>query len=96
MFNLEGHCALITGAGQGVGAQIARVLAEQGATVLVNDLFQDRADAVVEDIRKAGGNAAALIADVTNLEVLTAEIKRVTGELECEVDILFVEYYQYR
>jgi 3-oxoacyl-[acyl-carrier protein] reductase len=88
MFNLEGHCALITGAGQGVGAQIARVLAEQGATVLVNDLFQDRADAVVEDIRKAGGKAAALIADVTNLEVLTAEIKRVTGELECEVDIL--------
>jgi NAD(P)-dependent dehydrogenase (short-subunit alcohol dehydrogenase family) len=88
MFNLEGHCALVTGAGQGVGAQIAKVLAEHGATVLVNDLFHERADVVVEEIRNAGGTAAALIADITNLESLIEQIKKVTGVLGCEVDIL--------
>ena len=88
MFNLEGRCALITGAGQGVGAQIARVLAEQGATVLVNDLFQDRAEVVVDEIRRSGGKAASLVADITKLEVLKEQIERVSSELGCQIDIL--------
>ena len=88
MFNLDGHCALVTGAGQGVGAQIARVLASQGATVLVNDLFQDRADAIVEEICASGGKAAVLIADITKLDALKEQIDRVTSELGCHIDIL--------
>ena len=54
MFDLTGRVALVTGAGQGVGAGIARMLARQGAAVAVNDLHGERADATVANIRDAG------------------------------------------
>lgn len=43
IFQLQGQTALITGAGRGMGVGIAKTLGEQGATVLINDLFPDRA-----------------------------------------------------
>ena len=45
MFELTGKTALVTGGGQGVGAGIAQVLVNAGATVYVNDLHRDRAEA---------------------------------------------------
>jgi NAD(P)-dependent dehydrogenase (short-subunit alcohol dehydrogenase family) len=66
---LGGRTALVTGAGQGVGAGIARALAEQGADVIVNDLFADRAEAVAAGI---GGSARALPFDVTDLAAVQA------------------------
>jgi 2-hydroxycyclohexanecarboxyl-CoA dehydrogenase len=64
---------VVTGAGQGVGREIAIQLAAHGAgTVIVNDLFADRADAVVEEIRRAGGSAQALVADVTDPAAVAA------------------------
>ncbi len=71
MGDLSGRTALITGAGQNVGAQIARVLAARGARVGVNDLFADRAERVVEEIRAAGGEAEPVVADVTDLAAVT-------------------------
>jgi NAD(P)-dependent dehydrogenase (short-subunit alcohol dehydrogenase family) len=68
---LDGRSALITGAGQNVGAETARVLAARGARVIVNDLFADRADSVVEQIRSAGGQAQSAICDVTDLDAVT-------------------------
>jgi NAD(P)-dependent dehydrogenase (short-subunit alcohol dehydrogenase family) len=64
---LDGRVALVTGAGQGVGAGIARVLAERGAEVVVNDLFAERAEAVA---REVGGRAVAF--DVTDLDAVRA------------------------
>jgi NAD(P)-dependent dehydrogenase (short-subunit alcohol dehydrogenase family) len=51
--------ALITGAGSGIGAEIARELAAEGASVVVTDINKDAADAVVSQIRDAGGTAEA-------------------------------------
>jgi len=67
MSSPAGKVALVTGAGQGVGAGIARVLADQGASVVVNDLFAERAEAVANTI---GGRALAF--DVTDLAAVRA------------------------
>ena len=51
LFDLGGRTALITGGGQGVGARIATRFAEHGAgTVVVNDLFEERAEATCAEI----------------------------------------------
>jgi 2-hydroxycyclohexanecarboxyl-CoA dehydrogenase len=64
MFDLSGKVALVTGAGQGMGAGVAAALASHGAAVGVNDLFEDRAAATVHAIVSAGGRAMAAVADV--------------------------------
>ena len=56
--------ALVTGAGQGVGRGIARMLAAQGTAVAINDLYESRANKVAEEIRSEGGQALACPADV--------------------------------
>jgi len=73
---LTGRRALITGAGQNVGAGIARVLAARGALIGVNDVFPDRAERVVEEIRAAGGVAEPVVADVTDLAAVTEAFGR--------------------
>lgn len=65
-FELTGRQALITGAGQGVGAGVAEELAAHGVTVAVNDLHAERADAVVQRITDVGGRATAAVFDVTD------------------------------
>lgn len=65
---LQGKSVVITGAGQGLGAAYARLAAEQGALVVVNDINSVAAEAVVEDIRKAGGEACANHADISSWE----------------------------
>lgn len=64
--HLKGKSALVTGAGQGVGRRIARTLAAEGARIVVNDLVESRAQAVVDEITRADGEAAAAAFDVTD------------------------------
>jgi NAD(P)-dependent dehydrogenase (short-subunit alcohol dehydrogenase family) len=63
---LTGRLALVTGAGRGNGAAIARGLAEAGARVIVTDIDTDAAHAVAESIVKAGGDARGHALDVTD------------------------------
>jgi NAD(P)-dependent dehydrogenase (short-subunit alcohol dehydrogenase family) len=63
---LNDQAAIVTGAGQGVGAAIAQLLAANGAKVAVNDINPDRAERVAAAIRAAGGAARAVMADVSN------------------------------
>jgi NAD(P)-dependent dehydrogenase (short-subunit alcohol dehydrogenase family) len=74
---LDGKVAIITGAGGGIGRAHALLMAKEGAKVVVNDLGGDRAgggkgsalaDAVVEEIKKAGGDAVANYDSVSTRE----------------------------
>src|SRR4051812_35543176 len=78
MFDLNGRRALVTGAGQNVGAGIARALAAHGAIVVVNDLRADRADQVAADINdRHPGRAVAAPFDVTDLAAVLAATDRI-------------------
>lgn len=72
--DLSGRRALITGAGQGVGRGLALAFASAGAEVLVNDLRPDLADAVVADVRDAGGAAQPAPFDVTDYDAVIAAV----------------------
>ena len=81
MFDLTGRSALVTGAGQGVGAGIARALAGQGARVAVNDLHEERAAATVESIESAGGSALAACFDVCDYDAVKVGLGKVESDL---------------
>merc|ERR1711977_199338 len=63
---LNGEVAIITGAAQGIGRSAALQFAKEGAKVVVSDLDEKKAQAVVDEIKKAGGDAIAVGGDVTN------------------------------
>ena len=61
---LDGKVAVITGAGTGLGRCYARLLAREGASIVVNDFAAEPANAVVREICAAGGKAVTAVADV--------------------------------
>jgi 3-oxoacyl-[acyl-carrier protein] reductase len=83
ILDLGGRPALVTGAGQGVGRQIALHLggAANSGGVAVNDYVLARAEAVAEEIRAAGGKAVAVQADVSNQESVKAMVAKASEAL---------------
>lgn len=88
IFDLSGRVALVTGAGQNAGEGIARMLARQGATVIVNDILEARAEQVADQIRADGGKAIARPFDVTDLAGVKAGIAEACRGIGATVDIL--------
>ncbi len=88
MFELDGHRALVTGAGAGMGVGIARVLAQQGAAVAVNDLLEAKADATRDAILADGGRAITAAFDVTDAEAVKTGIAAAAEALGGPIDIL--------
>ena len=62
---VDGKVALVTGSGRGIGREVALKLANEGARMVVNDLDNDVAHQVVEEINAAGGEAIACPGSVT-------------------------------
>jgi len=81
---LQGRRALVTGASSGIGKATAVRLAREGASVAVN-YYSDKetadAQAVVDGVKQAGGNAVAVQADVASEPDVVAMVQRVVSEL---------------
>src|SRR5881397_3190162 len=90
MGKLAGKVAVVTGASKGIGAGIARSLAEEGAAVVVNYASsKEGADRVVADITGKGGKAVAVQGDVSkasDVQRLFAETRKAFGALDVLVN----------
>lgn len=75
MGRLDGHVALVTGAGRGIGKATARRLAREGAQVVVNDLDEEPAQATVDAIEDEGGTAVAVPGDVSERDDCEAMVE---------------------
>ena len=71
---LKDKVAIVTGAGAGFGGGIARRFAEEGASVIVNDINKIDGESVVADIRSNGGVADYVAADVASATDMAALI----------------------
>src|SRR6202040_1187909 len=87
---LADHVAIVTGASKGIGAAVAKHLASEGATVVVNYASsKEGADRVVNEIKNKGGKAIAVQADLAkkpDIDRLFAETKKAFGRLDILVN----------
>ncbi len=80
-FRVDGRVAVITGAGKGIGAAIARGLAEAGADVALTARTVADLEQVAEDVRARGRRALVLPADVADISTLSGLVERTVEDL---------------
>jgi NAD(P)-dependent dehydrogenase (short-subunit alcohol dehydrogenase family) len=88
-FDLSGKIALVTGASRGIGEGIARLLAAQGAHVIVSSRKLDACEGVAASIREAGGKAEAYachIGEMAQIDKLFADLEAKHGRLDILVN----------
>jgi len=87
LFDLTGKVALVTGASRGIGESIAKLLAEQGAHVMVSSRKVEGCQAVADEINAAGGSAEALGCHVGSMEDITKTFEYIRSK-HGKLDIL--------
>jgi NADP-dependent 3-hydroxy acid dehydrogenase YdfG len=73
--NIEGKVVVITGASSGLGEATAHLLASRGATVVLAARRRERLETIAGEIKRAGGKAIAVTADVTRIEEVEAMVE---------------------
>lgn len=84
---LQNKVAVVTGAGQGIGRQIALTLAAEGADIAVCDINAEAAEIVVGEIKNLGRNAVSCKVDVSNIKSVEECTEKVLDTLK-KIDIL--------
>lgn len=87
LFDLSGKIALVTGASRGIGAAIAKLLAQQGAHVIVSSRKQQDCQIVADEIIDAGGSAEAFACHVGHIDDIDLIFKHIRSE-HGQLDIL--------
>jgi len=85
---LAGQVAIITGSGQGIGAETARLFANEGAKVVVQDIDAAKAQTVADEIVKSGGQAIAVPGDMLDAEYLKVLVKKTAEFGEGKIHII--------
>jgi NAD(P)-dependent dehydrogenase (short-subunit alcohol dehydrogenase family) len=87
LFKLDGKKALVTGAGRGLGRDIAIGLAEAGADVAIVDMLEKEAEETAAEIKKIGKDSMAIVSDITSEESVKGTVQKVMDRFG-KIDIL--------
>lgn len=87
LFDLDGKVALVTGASRGIGEAIAKLLAQQGAHVIISSRKIDDCQAVADAIVAAGGKASAVACHIGEMAQITDAISKIRSDFG-KLDIL--------
>jgi gluconate 5-dehydrogenase len=87
LFDLTGKNALVTGGTHVIGMALATALAEAGATIIVNDMFEDKLEAAKEEYAKNGINIHTYVLNVTDEDAVNSTIPVIENEVG-PIDIL--------
>ncbi|PRB81458.1 SDR family oxidoreductase [Pseudomonas sp. MYb185] len=87
LFDLDGKIALVSGASRGIGEAIAKLLAQQGAHVIVTSRKIDGCQEVADAIVAAGGKATAMACHIGEMEQITATVEAIRSQFG-KLDIL--------
>lgn len=88
IFSLSGKTIMMTGAGGGLGASIAKGMAAAGGEIILCDLFEDKLQDLNQEILAAGGKASVYQLDVTDLDAIDRTVERIIADFG-KIDVLF-------
>ena len=82
-YDVADRSAIVTGAGAGIGREVALLLARNGAKVVAQDINEDAAAAVVAEIAAEGGTAVAVVGDAGDEAVIAEYIRAANALAAC-------------